>query len=388
MARRRGQSGSAKIINGRGYGRYYIDTPSGRERRGTCLGPCSTQDEADRKLLEFIVENKINSVQTFLAATAPTLREASALWLIEKEGVVAKSTISRWKTALDSWLLPNVGNLPLGQIGNPALKKVVAIMKAEKLLASTIRSYIQPLMMIVDEFCDGEGNQVFNVKWNFKFCGVPKIDIESQNRPTITAQQIESLLVSDAELSERVLFVALAAAGMRISEGLALKDANVSPDGKLICVRTQMDKAGKEEIPTKSRKIREVDMPESVANLLAAWRATRNGYLFTTDSGRTKNQRNILRTLQRYVPDAGTHSFRRFRTEVLDRAGTPPDLRDGWIGHSDQSMNARYRKGLWNDRQRRADACAKAGLGFELPESFLAELGQLGQLGEAVACKW
>jgi integrase len=332
-------------------------------------------------MLTFVIEKKINSVDTFLSATAPTLREASAPWLIGKEGEVSENTIDRWKVGLDKWTLPFVGDWQLGpQCGNPALKRIVEEMKAAGLKPATIRSYIQPLMMIVNEYCDNQGNPVFDIKWNFRFCKVPKVDVEAQYCPTITAQQIESLLVSDAELSELVLFVVLAATGVRISEGLALNDSTVAPDGKLIHVRAQMDKAGREEIPTtKGRRSREVDVPEPVASLLASWRATHHGYLFTTDSGRTKNQRNVLRTLQRYVPGAGLHSFRRFRTEVLDRAGTPPDLRDGWIGHSDRSMNARYRRWLWNDVARRTDACAKAGIGFQLPESFLSQMPQLGQ---------
>jgi integrase len=388
MARRRGQSGDVRIIKGRAYGRYYVDGVEERDRPSVPLGKCS-KTEARRRLRKIIESRGINDIEGQIAAvTAPTFREESALWIMRKEKRVAEKTLEKWKAAVDVWLLPSIGDLRLNEVGNGALKRVVATMTAAKLKPATIRSYIQPLTMIVDECFDGEGNQRYPRKWNFDFAEVPVIKASQQHRPTITRAQIESLLVSDAELTERVLFAVLAGTGLRVGEGQALRDSDASPDGRVISVRRTMGRRGEKE-PKTSAGHRDVDVPEPLASLLVKWKAGKQGLLFTTRSGRPKSQRNILRTLHRLVGDVGTHSFRRFRHEVLRCAGVPEDIISFWVGHAERGLNALYAQGTRTSTPdylaRRAEWCAKTGLGFELPVSISDQIGKLGEIDLAVS---
>lgn len=76
-------------------------------------------------------------------------------------------------------------------------------------------------------------------------------------------------------------------------------------------------------------------------------------------------ERNVLRSLHSVVL-VGLHAFRRYRTEVLRRAGCPEDLVRMWLGHAPTSVTDMYALGLLNDESRRREWCERVGLGFNL----------------------
>jgi len=141
-----------------------------------------------------------------------------------------------------------------------------------------------------------------------------------------------------------------------------------------------MTKSSRGEITPKSVAAnRDVDVPDCLAKPFSNFMAVKSGYLFTGRAGRPKIQRNVLRSLQDRIATSGLHSFRRFRTEVLRRAGTPEDLISMWTGHAIRNLNDLYSLGLRFDVVRRREWCERVGLGFELPPSFFAELGDNGR---------
>ena len=87
--------------------------------------------------------------------------------------------------------------------------------------------------------------------------------------------------------------------------------------------------------------------------------------LFATASEKPLSQQNVLRSLHAVV-SVGLHAFRRYRTEVLRRAGCPEDLVRMWLGHASESITDWYALGLRNDEARRKEWCARVGLGFDL----------------------
>ncbi len=80
MSRRTGQRGTvfqkgtstwSQVVPA--YGKFWIDTPEGRKRKTISLGVCHTRVVSKQQLREYIEASGTNSVETFIAATAPAL---------------------------------------------------------------------------------------------------------------------------------------------------------------------------------------------------------------------------------------------------------------------------------------------------------------------------
>jgi integrase/recombinase XerD len=202
-------------------------------------------------------------------------------------------------------------------------------------------------------------------KWNHDFIGIPILRREEQYRPTITEAALTEVL-ADTSPRYSILFGLLAGSGLRVGEALALKTDNLSPDCRVIRVRSTLWN-GQEQPPKTPNAVREVDVPELLAGHLRAHVGNKSGcYLFPTANGKPMCQRNVLRALHATGKKIGLHSFRRFRTETLRRARVPEDLIKLWLGHSKESVTDFYAGGLQNDLAWRQEWCERAGLGFSL----------------------
>jgi len=213
--------------------------------------------------------------------------------------------------------------------------------------------------LVVASALTADGEPLHPVKWNNDFCGVPIVRKESQRRPTITESELTELL---SRLPHRfmVLIATLAGTGLRIGEGLALKPRDFSPDFRVVNVTRSLWR-GREQAPKTDAAIRAVDMPEPLAVLLRFYAAGKdaNSFLFATRTGRPLGPRNVRR-----ASGFGAHVFRRFRAEVLRRAGVPRDIERSWMGHAKETVGDFYAGGLQNDETRRRAWCERAGLGF------------------------
>jgi integrase len=372
MSRRSGQTGSVFQQNQTAwnpatatFGRYWIDTPEGRKRRVISLGPCTTRTIAKRKLREHIESQGVNRPATFLSSTAPgtTFREQSERWIASlpsrRRRPVKPATIFGWQHALDKWILPTIGDMPLAEVSNGALKLLIETMADGGLGPKTIVNYAQVPKMVVASVVNAEGEQVYPRKWNHDFVGLPIVQKEKQYRPTVNDSQVEAIIHRSA-YRFAVLFALLAGTGLRAGEALALKRTDFSPDFRVLHV-TRSIWHGREQAPKTPSAVREVDIDEPLAVLLRAFTEEKPGYLFATRSGRPIAQRNVHR-----AAGVGLHAFRRFRTETLRRAGVPGDLIDLWIGHAPRSVTDLYANGLKNDRVWRREWCDRAGLGFSV----------------------
>jgi len=365
------------------YGRFWVDVPGEERRRKTVsLGVCHTRSTAKQKLREYIETTGINSKESFTHNTAPptTFRGQAEKWFDSlfkrRRKPVKPATLVGWRTALDKWILPNIGDNLLVETSNGALRELVEKMLEAGLADKTIVNYAQVVKLVVASAVDADGEQIYPRKWNHDFVGLPIIRKDKQRRPTITVEELNTILASAKE-RYRVLFALVAGTGLRIGEALALKTTNLSPDCRVLYVRRSMWR-GKEQEPKTPNAVREVDVPEPLANLLQVYVAGKAGYLFASKSGRPLQQRDVLRALHTTGKKIGFHAFRRFRTETLRRARVPKDLTRFWLGQPHQTVTDLYAVGLQNDEAWRREWCDRAGLGFSL-------VGLLG-LQNAVDC--
>ncbi len=347
------------------YGRYWVDSPEGRKRRVISLGPCPTRTVAKRKLREHIEAVGINSVDALISATAPgmTFREQSKRWIASlatrRRRPVKPATIFGWQHSLDKWILPTIGDMPLADVSNAALKLLIETMAAGGLSAKTIVNYAQVPKLVLASVVDANGEQLHPRKWNHDFVGLPIIEKNKQHRPTVTEAEVGDL-ISSATLRFAVFFSLLAGTGLRAGEALALKPTDFTPDFHVLRV-TRSIWHGKEQDPKTPAAVREVDIAEPLAALLRIYAEGKTGYIFATRSGRPLAQRNVHR-----AAGVGLHAFRRFRTETLRRARVPEDLIGLWLGHAPRSVTDLYANGLHKDHAWRREWCDRIGCGFPL----------------------
>jgi integrase len=230
--------------------------------------------------------------------------------------------------------------------------------------------------MVLASVVDDEGEEKYPRKWNAEFLDLPVIDY--QNQPTFTAETVSHLVVN-AEGQHRILFLILAATGMRADEALGLEiGKHISADGRTIHVRRSVWGRDKQS-PKTQNSIRDIDIHPSAAAMLQAFIGDRkSGFLFQTRKGEPLLQTNILRRhLHRLLqeigaPIAGFHAFRRFRTTHLRKQMTPSDLIRFWIGHAEREITDVYTK-VREDISFRQEWAEKAGLGFQI-ESLGADV--------------
>ena len=402
MSRRKGQKGHIER-SGKWYVvRFWMDVPGQEERvhmrKRVCpvSGPgLLSKSERERRGREIIAESGADTVEHFnnvvkqQPSTVLTLKEQSRNWLERvqnrKRKPVAKSTIEDWERTLKNWIIPNIGDCPVGDVNNGVLKKLVAVMAKQGLSPKTIENYIQVPKMIVASVLDEDGNQVYPRKWNHDFIDMPIVEPSEQNRPSFSSE-IMTGLAKHRYPREQMLFVVAGAAGLRVGEALGIEiDKHLSSDCSVITVE-QKARQGRVERRVKSiNSRRQVDLDPAVAKLLKGFIGTRtSGFLFQTRKGTPLTLTNVLRrhlhpALKKlgyanpYTGEhkAGTHAFRRFRNTYLrNETSCPKGLRDYWLGHAGTTMDDLYDMVKDNAAFRKQKA-AEYGVGFELPASIV-----------------
>jgi len=371
MSRRRGQVGNVFQQNqtkweptAPSYGRFWFDTPEGRKRRVVSLGVGLTRAAASRKLREVIEAEGVNNKETFYQSTTGlTFGEQAERWLASlptrRRRPVKPASIAGWRHSLDKWVLPVLKDRPLSSVSNGALKELIEKMSAAGLAPKSIVNHAAVVKLVVASAVDAEGDQLFPRTWNHDFIGMPIVDKTKQRRPTVTEGEVSDL-VNRSPIRESVLFSVLAGLGLRIGEALALKASDFVDDFRVLRVTRSIWK-GREQAPKTPAAVREVDVPELLAQTLRLYAAGKTGYLFSTKSGRPLGQRNALRSSGKSL-----HAFRRFRTETLRRAGVPRDLEDLWLGHAPETVGDLYARGVRQQVEWRREWCERAGIGFSL----------------------
>jgi len=238
------------------YGRFWIDVAGGdRQRKTISLGVCRTPTIAKQKLREYIESTGINSDEAFKTNTAPatTFRAQAEKWIqslaTRRRKPVKPATIWGWQHALDKWLLPNLGDMNLADVGNGALKGLIEKMASAGLSAQTIVNYTKVVKMVVASAVNDEGEEIYPRKWNHNFIGMPILKREEQHRPTVTEAELGEILASTSK-RWAVLFALLAGTGLRIGEALGLKPTDLSPDNRVLHVRRSIWH-GQEQAPTR-----------------------------------------------------------------------------------------------------------------------------------------
>jgi integrase len=294
---------------------------------------------------------------------------------------------------------PNIGNMPLDNIKNLALKSLGIKMVEGGLGESAIRSYTNVVKMVVASAVNEEGEELYPRKWNHSFIDLPRT--RNPKQPSFSGDVVTAIVAAARKEKYRLLFSICGGTGLRFGETLGIRMQDISPDCSTIKIVQKAWRSQLHNFLKTDSGSREVDLCPALATMLKEYlekrqRTLKSDLLFQSKSGNPLHQSNILRrTLHPILvnfnePKCGCHAFRRFRVTHLRKNGVPEDLIHFWAGHAGKSVTDDYSK-LKDDLEFRKEVATRVGLGFELP-SKKAAIGPIGSkietkpVSEMVAC--
>ena len=252
MNRRSGQNGTV-VIAGKWYRvRWRMDV-EGQERRinmnekvapvvfDRSGKPKPPSSNVLRKAREIVEESGANSEERFnrvvLGQTAFREQAKTYLRWVQTRNREPLKDASTIKAALNKWILPGIGDLPLADVHNITVKPLVDNMR-KSLSARTVNKYVEDIGRIVASLKDGRtGEPIHRRKWDRSVMDLPIVNPKRQRRPALRLDAINTL-VSISTGDEQALYVLLAATVMRISEALALETKHFVNDGRTTNIPT------------------------------------------------------------------------------------------------------------------------------------------------------
>lgn len=358
-----------------------------RERICPIFGPGSlSRSERKRKAREIIQSSGVDTAEHFTAVVKPnptgvTFREQSEVWLQNsqnrKRNPIGNGYAVTIQGALDKWILPAIGDLPLGSVDNLSVKPLIDKMSAAGLSARTINKYVEFVQQTVASLKGTNGEPVHKRVWDAETMDLPVVEHSKQSRPSLKADPI-SKLIRGSKGQEQALYVLLAATGMRISEALALETKHFINKGRTIVVEQQVEKDAPRivlHLKTNAAK-REIDLHPDIAEYLRKYTTGKTGLLFHTANG-TPYLNNKLegrwltpRLIKMGLDQKGMgwHAFRRFRKTWLRGQRCLEDINNFWMAHRPQTMSELYSH-LHEELQLRLDEAERVSYGFALPTS-------------------
>jgi integrase len=390
MSRRSGQNGTV-VIAGKWYRvRWRIDVEGQQERINMSKRiapvifdkhgkPKPPSVEVQRKAREIVEKSGANSEQHFnrVVLGEVTFREQAKVylrWISTRDREPVRDT-SSVEAALNKWILPEIGDLPLGSVNNVTVRPLVSKMK-KSLSARSVNTYVAYVQQIVASLKDGEtGEPIHHRKWDSTVMDLPVVNHKQQRRPSLKLQAVNQL-VSNAQGEEQALYVLLSATGMRISEALALEARHLVNGGRTIEVRQQVHRRRPIIVPYLKTDAgsRDVDLNEEIAEYLRAFINGKNGLLFKTRNGTPYLHNNLeqrwltprLQAMQIDGKGMGFHAFRRFRKTWLRGKRCQEDINNFWMGHKPETMSELYSR-LDEELELRLQEAETVGVGFGVP---------------------
>src|SRR5258707_2260510 len=305
MSRRSGQNGHIEVR-----GKYYVvrfwKDVVGQEKRmhaSEKICPISgpghlTKSERERKAKEIIAESGADTPECLAHAegisSGVTFREQAAWWIEHvqqrKRKPIAPATVESWRGCLDTWILPNLGDVPLSSVGNLALKGLVEKMVKGGLSPKSVNTYTQVVKSVVASAVNEEGEQLFPRKWNHEFIDMPVVDKSKQNTPHFTSEVITGIL-GFSRGYKQTFCALLGGTGLRVGEASGLEiDKHISEDFRTLYIRQKVRRAKLEHFLKTDAGRRDVDLCPALAAMLKAYVGDRtSGFLFHTKQGNLRS---------------------------------------------------------------------------------------------------
>jgi integrase len=390
MLRRSGQNGTIVVQSGFYRVRWRLDIEGQKERQNMNVKvapvvldkegkPKPASPEVKRMARAIVERSGANSEQRFnrIVLGEATFRDQAVeylRWAISRDREPIKDA-SSIEAALNKWILPAIGDMPLGNVNNITAKPLVDKMK-KSLSARSVNKYVEYIQQVVASLKDGEtGEPIHRRKWDSTVMDLPLVNSKEQRRPSLKATAVVQL-VRESEGAEQALYVLVSATGLRISEALALETKHFINDGRTIEVRQQVDRDTPRIVSylKTDAACRQVDLCTEVAEYLRAFTNGKDGLLFRTRNGTPYLHNNLeqrwltprLKTMQMDEKGMGFHAFRRFRKTWLRGKRCQEDINNFWMGHKPKTMSELYSR-MDEELEQRLQEAEIIGVGFDVP---------------------
>ena len=336
-----------------------------------------------KKAREIIQASGADSAEYFREVVIPkaevTFREQSKVWLAHlqnrKRRPIRESYAVSIQGALDKWILPAIGDVPLASVDNLTVKPLIERMCAAKLSPRTVNKYIEHAKQVVESLRAANGEPIHKRTWDADVMDLPIVEFSEQKRPSLRQDAVSSLIAGSSG-QEQALYILLAATGLRISEALAVETRHIINNGRTIKVEQQVEKNHPRIVRylKTDAAAREVDLHPDVAEYLRRYAEGKSGLLFVTESGTPHLYGNLatrwliprLAALGLGEKGMGWHAFKRFRKTWVRGQRCLEDINNFWMAHKPQTMSEVYSH-LHEELQLRLDEAERVGYGFTLP---------------------
>ena len=359
MSRRRGQRPRSKVVGDKYVGRYRVDVPGSTKqvKKAVIIGSINemTKPEADRKLLELIEREGVNTEIHLERSRRPAISfgDAARSWrdnhLNANKKPASKNSMG---SELRNHILPHLDQMPFDEVNTyETIRTLVRKWQRTGLSTKSMKNVFTIVRAVynfrLDEMAQA-GTDAFR-PWIVKWKRVnPVADIEEEQACFEEEQMFT--IVSAAEGRYRAMYALFGGSGMRFGEvsALLVEDVRFAKDGTgVVTVRRSL--SANEICTTKSNRVRYVPIDKTVvAELKKYLGARRSGLLFPSRHGTPLHENNLLRDnlhplLDRLkIPRAGFHAFRHGRCSFLVRSDTPRSVIRAWMGHASDAMIDRY----------------------------------------------
>jgi integrase len=360
-----------------------------RERICPLVGPGSmNRSERERRAKEIIAESQADTAEYFNRVVKQqfgiTFKEQSKIWLARpqsrKRKPIRATTVPTIQAALEKWILPDLGHLPLSETAKYSpMKSLVAKMNEAALSVQTVNAYFQMAKAVVESAEDAEGNPLCERKWDPEKLDLPLVETSKQRRPSITPD-VMAEFAQNKKPKYRMLFILAAASGCRIGEVLGLEVKDVLDDFTTIRIVQQAKGSQLTRDLKTINSQRMVDICPEVAALLKEFlRGRTSGLVFSSRTGKPLGPSNLVRRhihpllRRKGLSLGGNHMFRRFRLTWLRENSVQADIERFWFGHANQSVGDDYSM-LKKNVKLRKEIADRIGVGFALPHSILCSV--------------
>jgi integrase len=297
-------------------------------------------------------------------------------WL-ESQTQLRASTRARYEWAIRVHLAPRFGKLKVGEITEDHVAFVVSDMQRDGLKPATVRAVLAPLSLILGRAVR-RGAISTNAVAGLERSERPK---GQRREMRILSRDEIGLLLDSTAPEHRPLIATLTFGGLRISEALGLRWADVDLDRGQLHVRGQLDHKSRDRADTKTTSgTRSVVLMPALGRMLAEHRlasrySSDSDPVFVTAVGSPMNRDNVrTRVLGPAVKRAGldqkdrpklrTHDLRHCFASLLIAGGASVVFVSSQLGHASPSITLDIYSHLFDERDHASKMAAILEDGF------------------------
>jgi integrase len=287
---------------------------------------------------------------------------------------VAPSTLATFASRVKTILSVVGPQTMLEQFKNAAMSDFVQNSKQFKWAPSTLADHILVIKLIISSATDAEGEELFPRTWKRRVINAPRVERDKQHTPSLTTDEVETLLRKAKSEQERLIYAFLCGSGLRISEAQAVRvnsddvlATSWNPRTAVVSVRNACFRGAETGRVKTTAGRRNVVLCSELNQALVAFAAREKrengGFLFQSKNGLPLKQSTLRYRMAQHVPDAAPHAGRRFRISWLRKCRVLEEIIRSQVGHADESQTDAY---SFQDETTVRAAVEGAGLGFHL----------------------